>query len=43
MGLGLLGMEERIAELGGSMNVSSQPEKGTSIDIQLPIHRSTPV
>jgi signal transduction histidine kinase len=42
-GLGLLGMEERVAELGGSLKVSSQPEKGTAIDIHLPIQRSAPV
>lgn len=35
-GLGLLGMEERVRELGGQVHVSSVPGRGTSIEILLP-------
>ena len=35
-GLGLLGMEERVRELGGSLRVSSSPGRGTSVEIRLP-------
>jgi len=36
-GLGLLGMEERVRELGGELTVSSQPHKGTLLRIELPL------
>jgi signal transduction histidine kinase len=35
-GLGLLGMEERARELGGSFNLSSAPGEGTTIEVWLP-------
>ena len=35
-GLGLLGMEERVRELGGTLRVSSAPGRGTSVEIHLP-------
>ncbi|MEP7355116.1 MAG: ATP-binding protein [Acidobacteriota bacterium] len=35
-GLGLLGMEERVRELGGQLRVLSTPGRGTSIEIVLP-------
>lgn len=35
-GLGLLGMEERIRELGGQLYVTSFPGRGTSVEIHLP-------
>jgi signal transduction histidine kinase len=35
-GLGLLGMEERVREFGGSTRISSSPGRGTHIQIQLP-------
>ncbi|MBI3210242.1 MAG: MCP four helix bundle domain-containing protein [Candidatus Solibacter usitatus] len=35
-GLGLLGMEERVRELGGSLRVQSSPGRGTSVEISLP-------
>ncbi len=35
-GLGLVGMEERIRELGGSLEISSSPGRGARIDIRLP-------
>lgn len=34
--LGLLGMEERIRELGGSLRVNSAPGRGTRIEFRLP-------
>jgi signal transduction histidine kinase len=35
-GLGLLGMEERVRELGGSIRVNSSLGRGTVVEIQLP-------
>ena len=35
-GLGLLGMEERVRELGGSMNISSAAGLGAKIELRLP-------
>ena len=37
IGLGLLGMEERIALLDGTLNVWSEPGKGTRIKVYVPI------
>jgi two-component system sensor histidine kinase UhpB len=37
-GLGLLGMRERIAALGGNVRIRSLPEKGTRISVTLPAH-----
>lgn len=36
-GLGLLGMQERVAELDGKLNISSVPQKGTTIRVELPV------
>ena len=36
-GLGLLGMEERVAHLGGTWRMRSSPGAGTVIDVQLPL------
>jgi signal transduction histidine kinase len=36
-GLGLIGMEERVRELGGSLDVQSQPGKGTLIKVSIPV------
>ncbi len=36
-GLGVLGMEERVAHLGGTFWMRSAPGAGTTIDVQLPI------
>lgn len=36
-GLGLLGMRERVAQLGGRFTVESKPERGTRIRTQLPM------
>lgn len=34
---GLVSMEERVSELGGSLNVASAPGKGTRIEIRVPL------
>ncbi|MDT8068190.1 MAG: sensor histidine kinase [Terriglobia bacterium] len=36
-GLGLLGMQERVAELDGKLNISSAPRKGTTVRVELPV------
>jgi signal transduction histidine kinase len=36
-GLGLIGMQERVEGLGGSLAVKSEPGKGTGIDVSLPL------
>jgi signal transduction histidine kinase len=36
-GLGMLGMEERVRQLGGKLEVHSSPAKGTVLDVVLPI------
>jgi len=36
-GLGLLGMEERVAQLGGRFRVESAPGRGTTVRAELPI------
>lgn len=40
-GLGILGMRERVAQLGGRLTVESEPNKGTVIRTRLPIERIT--
>jgi len=35
-GLGLLGMEERVKRLGGTLSVQSAPDKGTTVIAELP-------
>jgi signal transduction histidine kinase len=35
-GLGLIGMEERVGELGGRLEIHSQPHKGTLVRVELP-------
>ncbi|MDD2901608.1 MAG: response regulator [Syntrophales bacterium] len=37
--MGLLGMKERVAFLGGEMRIESQPNKGTKINIEIPWSR----
>jgi signal transduction histidine kinase len=37
-GLGLLGVEERVARLGGACEIHSEPGKGTILSISLPLH-----
>jgi signal transduction histidine kinase len=36
-GMGILGMEERVKHLGGTLRVESQPGKGTTVTADLPI------
>ncbi len=38
-GLGLLGMQERVARLDGTCIVDSAPGRGTSVTVTLPLHR----
>ncbi len=35
-GLGLLGMEERVRELGGTLEVTSAPGRGATLEVRLP-------
>ncbi len=35
-GLGLLGMEERVRELGGTVRITTAPGRGTSVEFRLP-------
>lgn len=36
-GMGLLGMEERVKQLGGHLEVHSEPGKGTKLTVSLPV------
>jgi signal transduction histidine kinase len=36
-GLGLLGIQERVQALAGKLNISSEPKKGTTIQVQIPV------
>ncbi len=36
-GMGLLGMEERVKQLGGHLEIHSEPNKGTTLRISLPV------
>ena len=38
-GMGLIGMEERVANLGGSLNVHAAPGRGTRLAVILPVGR----
>jgi signal transduction histidine kinase len=38
-GMGILGMEERVRHLGGELHVQSEPGRGTSVSIRLPLPR----
>jgi signal transduction histidine kinase len=38
-GMGLLGMEERVKQLGGHLDVVSEPGKGTTLRVSLPVLR----
>jgi len=37
-GLGLIGTRERIRQLGGTLAITSQPQKGTILKVELPLH-----
>jgi signal transduction histidine kinase len=38
-GMGLLGMEERVAHLGGLLTIESSPEHGTTLSIRFPLQQ----
>jgi signal transduction histidine kinase len=40
-GLGLIGMEERVGELGGTIEILSQPRQGTLVRVELPVIQET--
>ncbi len=40
-GLGLFGMQERATQVGGAVEVSSEPGKGTSVRVEIPIEDGT--
>ena len=40
-GLGLVGMRERVATVGGTLTVESQPGKGTRLEARIPLEAST--
>lgn len=37
LGIGLIGLKERVSELSGTTRIVSRPDKGTQISVQLPI------
>jgi signal transduction histidine kinase len=39
-GMGLLGMEERVKRLGGTIQIDSQPGAGTTVHAELPLNRT---
>jgi signal transduction histidine kinase len=39
-GMGLLGMEERVKRLGGTIQIDSQPGAGTTVNAELPLNRT---
>jgi signal transduction histidine kinase len=41
-GMGILGMEERVKRLGGSLAIKSEPGKGTTVKAELPSHEPEP-
>ena len=36
-GIGLIGIEERVRQLGGTLEIFSQPRKGTALKVRLPV------
>jgi signal transduction histidine kinase len=40
-GLGILGMEERVRRLGGSLRIESGPDRGTTLEAALPLPKSS--
>jgi len=36
-GLGLIGIEERVMELGGRLSLVSRPRKGTTVSARIPV------
>jgi len=41
-GVGLVGMRERVEELGGEIEVSSRPGDGTEVTVRVPSGDDTP-
>jgi signal transduction histidine kinase len=41
-GMGILGMEERVKRLGGSMTITSAPGNGATVKAELPAHPVEP-
>jgi len=41
-GMGILGMEERVRRLAGSVTIQSAPGKGVSVKAELPIRTASP-
>ena len=39
-GLGILGLEERVRRLGGSLHIDSGPNRGTTLEAELPLPNS---
>jgi signal transduction histidine kinase len=42
-GVGLVGMRERVEELGGQIEVKSRPGEGTEVTVRVPSGGGTPV
>lgn len=40
-GMGILGMEERVRRLGGTLTLSSVPDKGTTVSAEIPVQTSS--
>jgi signal transduction histidine kinase len=38
--MGILGMEERVRRLGGTLTIESAPGKGTTVKAELPLHHA---
>ncbi len=41
-GLGLIGIEERVRELGGELQITSEPGKGSHLTVRFPLAKGTP-
>jgi two-component system sensor histidine kinase UhpB len=41
-GMGLLGIRERAASLGGSLSIEARPGKGTQLTIEIPVREGEP-
>ncbi len=39
-GLGLIGIEERVRELGGTLRIESESGRGSSLQVKLPIREN---
>ena len=41
-GLGLIGIEDRVRELGGELQITSEPGKGSHLTVRFPLAKGTP-